>query len=45
MSPIQFRDANIVDDGATSVLGGMEDGIPGVTTVEGAITIIQAWNW
>jgi hypothetical protein len=39
-------DANIVvDGGTTSVLGGMADGVLGVTTTAGEITIIQGWNW
>jgi hypothetical protein len=39
-------DANIVlDSSTTSTLGGMADGILGVTTAAGEITIIQGWNW
>ena len=38
--------ANIVlDSGTTSVLGGMADGVLGVTTTTGEITIIDGWNW
>lgn len=40
------RDANIVlDIGSTSVLGGMAEGVLGVTTSAGQITIITGWNW
>ena len=40
------QDANIVlDRGIASVLGGMAEGILGVTTTTGQITIIDGWNW
>ncbi|MCA9011876.1 MAG: HYR domain-containing protein [Planctomycetaceae bacterium] len=39
-------DANIIiSTSTTSVLGGMEDGVLGVTTSDGGITIIDGWNW
>ena len=39
-------DANIIlASGTTSVLGGLADGILGVSTSEGKITIIDGWNW
>lgn len=38
--------ANIVlASGTTSVLGGMAEGILGVSTSDGGITIIDGWNW
>lgn len=38
--------ANIVlNSRATSVLGGMANGVLGVTTSAGEITIIDGWNW
>jgi hypothetical protein len=40
------QDANIViDSSTTSVLGGVADGVLGVTTSAGEVTIIQGWNW
>jgi hypothetical protein len=39
-------EANIVlNTGATSELGGVADGVLGVTTTDDEITIIQGWNW
>ncbi len=39
-------EANIVlNSGSTSVLGGMADGILGVATTSGEITIIDGWDW
>ena len=39
-------EANIViDSSSTSVLGGMAEGILGVSTSDGQITIIDGWNW
>ena len=40
------QDANIVlDSGSMSVLGGMAEGVLGVATTNGQITIIDGWNW
>jgi hypothetical protein len=39
-------DANIVlASGTTSVLGGWAEGVLGVSTSDGQITIIDGWNW